>query len=165
MTGLSTLSRRVLELVTSGTHVPFLRITQTYRMSKTTVRRHVRGLAHLNMLGKSRFVLSPRGVNCRAYTCVKLFLGSPSSFSQIIRRLHNVPRIMRYRCAAKSCSVFVGVCTQGGRRVLDVVRSGLRRLKLRHARAVVSFRRTVGERVPVPRVIHEGNRLRRCARS
>lgn len=63
--------------------------------------------------------------------------------------LRTVPRIIRYRFAAKGCSVFVGVCTEGGRRLLDIVRSGLRPLKLTHARALVSFRRTVGQRVPV----------------
>lgn len=146
---LSDLSRRVLELVTDGTHVPFLRMTHTYGMSNTTVRRHVRGLAGLKVLGKSRCIVSPRGVKCRAYTCVNLCLGSPRRFSSIARTLGGVPRIMRYRFAAKRCSVFVGVCTGGGRRLLDVVRSGLRPLNLTHSRAVVSFGRTVGERVPV----------------
>lgn len=146
---LSDLSRRVLGLVTNGTHVPFLRMTETYGISNTTVRRHVRGLAGLNVLGNSRCIVSPRGVKCRAYTCVNVCLGSPRSFSSIAGTLRTVPRIMRYRFAAKGCSVFVGVCTGGGRRLLDVVRSGLRPLKLTHARALVSFRRTVGQRVPV----------------
>lgn len=146
---LSALSRRVLGLVTSGTHVPFLRITETYGMSKTTVRRHVRGLAGLNVLGNSRCIVSPRGVKCRAYTCVNVCLGSPTSFSTMAETLRTVPRVIRYRFAANGCSVFVGLCTHGGRRLLDVVRSGLRPLKLTHARALVSFRRTVGQRVPV----------------
>lgn len=146
---LSRLSRGVLGLVVNGTHVPFLRITQRYGMSNTTVRRHVRGLAGLNMVGKSRFVISGAGMNCRAYTCVNLCLGSPKRFPSIARTLGRVPRIIRYRCAAKRCSLFVGVCTGGGRRLLDVVRGGLRPLNLTQARSLVSFGRTFGQRVPV----------------
>lgn len=161
---LSSLSERVLGLVSRSTQVPFLRMTHTYGMDNTTVRRHMTGLAGLNVVGNSRFIVSPRGVNCRAYTCVKLFLGRPRGFSRIMRRLGGVPRMMRYRCAANNFSVFVGVCTIGGRRLLRVVRSGLRPLNLSEDRAVVSFGTTVSHRLSLGSVRRISSRRRRAAR-
>ncbi len=146
---LSGLSCGVLRLLSRSTEVPFLRITEVYGISKTTVRRHISGLRRTKILRKDECIVGTRVVNCRAYTCVNLCLGSPARFSIVISGLERVPRIIRYRCAAKSFSVFVGICTGGGRRLLGVVRSGLRPLNLSRSRAVISFGTIVGHRPPV----------------
>lgn len=146
----SGLSERVLRVVSRGTHVPFGSMTTRYKISHTTVRRHIRELVSLNIVMNSNCRMGPGSLKCEAYACINVGLRGNSVCGSMITRLRGVPRVMRYRFAANPCAVLAGLCTYSGRRLVSLLGGGVRRVpNMMTARALVSLRRDVGGRVPV----------------
>lgn len=133
-----------------GTHVPFGSITTRYKISHTTVRRHIRELVSLKIVVNSKCRIGPGDLKCEAYACMKVGLRGNSVCGGMITRLGGVPRVIRYRFAANPCAVLAGLCSHSGRRLVSLLGSGVRRVpNIATARALVSLRRDVGGRVPV----------------
>lgn len=147
---MSGLSQRVLGVVSGGTEVPFGSITRRYNISHTTVRRQMRHVVSVGIVIKSNCRVGPGVLNCGAYACVNMGLRQNSVCGSIIPRFRGVPRIIRYRFAAKPCAVLVGLCTHSGRRLVRLLGTRVRRVpNIATARALVSLHRDMGHRVPV----------------
>lgn len=148
--GVSGLSEGVLNVLSGGTHVPFGSMTTRYNISHTTVRRHIRRLVRSKFVANDKFSMGPGDLNCSAYACMKLGLRHNGVCGGIMRHLRGVPRVIRYRFAANSCAVLLGLCTHSGRRLVSLLGGGLRTVpNMMSARALVSLRRDVGHRIPI----------------
>lgn len=146
---LDELDEKILKQIISNARTPFLEVARECGVSGAAIHQRVQKLTNAGVIKGSEFILDPEKIGYETCAYVGVFLTSPSSFDDVVKKLEAIPEVIECYYTTGQYDLLIKVFAKNNKDLLRIIHSELQPLGLARTETLMCFKEGFRKKLPI----------------
>ncbi len=146
---LDELDEKILKQIISNARTPFLEVARECGVSGAAIHQRVQKLTNAGVIKGSEFILDPEKIGYETCAYVGVFLTSPSSFDDVVKKLEAIPEVIECYYTTGQYDLLIKVFAKNNKDLLRIIHSELQPLGLSRTETLMCFKEGFRKKLPI----------------
>lgn len=146
---LDELDEKILKQIISNARTPFLEVARECGVSGAAIHQRVQKLTNAGVIKGSEFILDPEKIGYETCAYVGVFLVSPSSFDDVVKKLEAIPEVIECYYTTGQYDLLIKVFAKNNKDLLRIIHSELQPLGLSRTETLMCFKEGFRKKLPI----------------
>ncbi len=106
------LDRKILSLIMENARIPYLEVARECNVSGAAIHQRIQRLTRLGVITGSQFMINPKKIGYHTCAYMGIFLESASLYTEVVKKLKDIPEIVQCHYTTGNYSIFIKVYTK-----------------------------------------------------
>ncbi len=147
---IDSLDRKILSLITENARIPYLEVARECNVSGAAIHQRIQRLTRLGIITGSEFMINPEKVGYHTCAYMGIFLESASLYSEVVKKLRDIPEIVQCHYTTGNYSIFIKVYTKNNEDLKHVLVDKLQSIPgIERTETFISLEESFSRQVPL----------------
>jgi len=144
------LDRQILDIISKNARIPYLEVARACNVSGAAIHQRVQRLIKSGVIIGSEFKVDPTAVGFKTCAYIGIFLEHPGHYSDVVKKLKDIPEIIECHYTTGNYSLFVKVYTHDNEHLRDVLTEGIQNIQgITRTETLISLEESIHRQIPL----------------
>lgn len=144
------LDRQILDIISKNARIPYLEVARACNVSGAAIHQRVQRLIKSGVIKGSEFKVDPAAVGFKTCAYIGIFLEHPGHYSDVVKKLKDIPEIIECHYTTGNYSLFVKVYTHDNEHLRDVLTESIQNIHgITRTETLISLEESIHRQIPL----------------